>query len=396
MEWINYELGRRLPLLPNNVVLVGEVATSHATGQAENSTIKAAGDLVDDIKKSGLNLSGGGKANTRRMQGIQMFEYPISSDINAQGHYIIFQIHKHEPGSLSIGTDGAVGDTNVITPPEKGYFRRRSFQLRNKSKRTETQIALYMPPSVKVSYKSNYEGDTEIGQIAEAGANAIGNLISGGLGGANIVDTAAQAAGQALPALRQAATDFSDKFVTGTRALADIISGSIISSKMELMFKGVGRRSFSYDFNFIPKSELEAQMVDQIIFEFKRAMLPNYGSSGNLGSIELSSDRLLTIPTTFDIKYFYTGGDNMGVSENSFLNRISTCFCTDVSVSYGGSRYTAYRPTVTRRNVSSEAGGSETEFGPGNGSGPPPQKTQLTLHFTELEIMTQESIDMGF
>ena len=81
----------------------------------------------------------------------------------------------------------------------------------------------------------------------------------------------------------------------------------------------------------------------------------------------------MTIPSTFDIAYMYQHG------RNSFLNKISTCFLKSMDVQYGAERFTAYEPT-------------EGNFG----SGPPPQRTQITLTFSELEIITKERIQEGY
>lgn len=82
----------------------------------------------------------------------------------------------------------------------------------------------------------------------------------------------------------------------------------------------------------------------------------------------------MTIPDTFDIEYMYQG------AENNFLNKISTCFCTNVSVQYGGDRYVAYGST---KNMMDQ-------------SGNPPQRTTLTLAFKEMEIMTKDRVSQGY
>ena len=137
---------------------------------------------------------------------------------------------------------------------------------------------------------------------------------------------------------------------------------------MELSFQGVGRREFQFVFNFLPKSELEATEVEDIISIFKYYSHPDFisGSSGNM----------MTIPDTFDISYMYQG------SENSFLNKISTCFCTGIQVSYGGDRYATHTPTVSRHG--------------GGALSPPPTRSTLTLSFKELEILTKPRINQGY
>ena len=82
----------------------------------------------------------------------------------------------------------------------------------------------------------------------------------------------------------------------------------------------------------------------------------------------------MTIPDTFDIQYMYQG------NQNTFLNKISTCFCSNVSVQYGGDRYVAYNPTESLHGDVS----------------PPPQRTTLTLTFKEMEILDRTRIDQGF
>ena len=408
--------GSYLPLIKNDSLLAVGTAVSDAAGTFTDELTAAGGELgstIFDVKQNGVSF-GQGRANGRGIQSPQILAYPMPSPITAQGHYVVFEIHRHQPGRIEItsgaGTSAIGGgpqarareekaeqqladeiavQAGAISRAESGYNKRRSFQLRNQTKTVETMIALYMPPSVSVNYNSSY-ADEDIGMIAEGGFNFIAQVMAGGVGGANLMKATAAGAGTLMEAGRRAIIQGADALAPGVKALANITAGSVISSKMELMFEKVQRRQFNYTFVFIPKSQKEAQMVDQIVFEFKRAMLPNYGEAGHFGSNQFSNDRTLTIPTTFDIKYMNIGNDGFG-GPNTFLNKVSTCFCTSAQVNYGGDRFTAYRPTNTTRNVSSKAG-----EGAGNGFGLPPQRTSLTLGFSELEIITQESIDMGY
>ena len=67
--------------------------------------------------------------------------------------------------------------------------------------------------------------------------------------------------------------------------------------------------------------------------------------------------------------------ENYFARENRYLNKITTCYLTDMSVKYGSDRYTAYRPD---------------DFGA------PPQNTSVTLNFQEVEIVTRERAEKGF
>ena len=121
-----------------------------------------------------------------------------------------------------------------------------------------------MPPSVQVSYDSKY-GDQEISMLAETGYDAISAFMKGMIQKMQVMtalgDTGMIVKQMALAALETAAP--------GGKALFAIANGKVITPKMELMFEGIGRRSFSFTFVFIPKSEQEAQVVKDIVQKFK-------------------------------------------------------------------------------------------------------------------------------
>ena len=93
-------------------------------------------------------------------------------------------------------------------------------------------------------------------------------------------------------------------------------------------------------------------------------MMPKYDGD--------STRRTMEIPNTFDITYMYQN------QENGFINKISSCFLQKIDVQYGADRYTAYEPTTGM-----------------NGGGTPPQKSQITLDFVEIETLSKDSIREG-
>jgi hypothetical protein len=68
-------------------------------------------------------------------------------------------------------------------------------------------------------------------------------------------------------------------------------------------------------------------------------------------------------------------GQNGQAAENRYLNRVSTCHLTNMSVKYGDEKYTAHMP---------------------DNRGAPPQKSSITLQFTEIEIVTKDAAQEGF
>jgi len=221
--------------------------------------------------------------------------------------------------------------------------------------RLKAAISLYMPPSVQVSYESKY-GEQEIGFLAEGGYNIIKQFQRGG---AKAKDVAMSGLNTLELGAKKAILKTLDVAAPGAGALFALDEGRVITPKMELMFEGVGRRNFSFTFTFIPKSAQEADVVQKIVLMFKRHMAADYAGQGASGTASM------TFPDQFDIEYMHMG------KLNKNLNKIATCALTKLDVQYGGDRYVAYENGV-------------------------PQTTNLTLNFTEFEIITRELIEAGY
>ena len=111
-------------------------------------------------------------------------------------------------------------------------------------------IALYMPPSVSVQYGAEYQ-DTQIGAGAAIGAAAFDDIMSG--------QTLASTAGSALRKLGPEVADGMIRMalgaidmipgLEGAMEVVEMKRGYIRAPQMELAFKGIPKRSFSYDFN---------------------------------------------------------------------------------------------------------------------------------------------------
>ena len=249
--------------------------------------------------------------------------------------------------------DASALDSGSTGTPTSSRKDSSSLQLQNPTTiQLKTAIALYMPPSVQVSYGAEYN-DTGISVRADIGAG----IIQAFKEGANAKETAIQALDKFDVGMKVAAIAALDLAAPGSKAIAQIQTGRAITPKMELMFSGIGRRDFSYEFNYIPKSREESDMFKRIVYQFKYHMASDF--------IEGSGMREMEIPSTFDIQYQYLG------DENKNLNRISTCFLESVEVAYGGDRFQAYEGGV-------------------------PQQTKLSLKFKEMEIITKSRIAEGY
>jgi hypothetical protein len=331
-----------------------------------------------------------------RMYTTQMLEYPMNVEEDPhQGHYILFEIMEQSESKLkAIAAEATKARksqtinydmfTGAETPVDRTYegqhhpankaqtalythqqskknVRGKYFinQIRNSTIKMDTCIALYMPPSISVSYGANYN-ETEIGILAETGGQIIQAFMDSSAAGAGAGAAAKAAVDAAGPGMRDAINKTAlrslDTIAPGAGAMIAMERGKIITPRMELMFSGIGRRAFSYEFTFIPKSRQEADRVEKIIKTFKVHMHSDF-VDGNV--------REMKIPDYFNIRYMYRG------EENSHLNKISTCVLTKMDVTYGDERYVSHEDGV-------------------------PQTTKISLNFNEMEIITRDKIEAGF
>ena len=349
---------------------------------------RAVSQGAENIKRSlgGRNPTPTPFAAARGRKNNLILSYPHNVEINEQqGHFIMFRIKDQvsqgklrtpkSPSQVRFEEFGeseldAVGFDDIAQLSSARGRTTKSIQLQKLEKRQMVKtIALYMPATVDVNYNVAY-GDQEIGSLAMVGQSILEGLTSSGAAGTveklkNALKGVPDLAGEAGRLFAQTAAD---TVASGATALVNINRGTVITPRMELMFENVGRRDFSFTFDFIPKNPEEAKVVNDIIFNFKKYMMPEYSNP--------DTRREMNIPATFEISYHYLQ------KENPYLNKISTCFLKQMDVKYGGDRFTAYEETLVGQDA------------PGD-SGFPPQKTQITLNFSELETMSRELIENG-
>ena len=345
----------------------------------------------------------------------QMVTYPEDLGGTGQGHYIVFNINEQVNANVSF-TQGSLKaniakmehydkatdlerniqgltrgsgsglasefedgtSKNQFSPPGK----KTNSVPRAATRRLKSTIAMYMPASVGVSTNSNFR-EVEIGALASGMVSAMNKLAQDNPFDnfseftKNVSDAKSAFASAAVGG--EAAETFKEKFVrglldplpglSGIGAVQDIQRGFVRNNRLELTFDGIGRRSFSFNFKCMPKSENEAIAVDKIVNMFRFYMAPSFKGS------DVSKSRTMIVPATFDITYVMSNG-----TPNAFLNKISTCVLESCDVKYGGERVQFYRPSTNHRGE----------------SGAPPVETDITLNFKEIELITRERIGVGF
>ena len=360
-------------------------------GNLAGTVISGLGGTTSKISSGSSNLLSSGRNKTKNLA------YPLNVESDSgQGHYIIFEVMEQTKAKLAgtklvksavktakkIADQTGTSSENASGHPSERPGRKSAAYAANKGNKQSgpnsltvardattampTCIALYMPPSVQVSYGANY-GETEIGIMAEtvnAGIKAFMNT-------SGTMNTIKAVGGEAFEGLKAGGAAMAKAAAPqGAAAVFAINTGSIITPRMELMFEGIQRRTFSFNFTFLPKSEQEAEIVEQIVFQFKYHMASNYGGLG-MGGVD--GVREMEIPDFFNIRYMFggEGGDLGPKKENMHLNLIKQCVLTSAGVEYGSDQYKSY------------AGGR-------------PQTTKLNLSFSELEIITKDYIAQGY
>lgn len=252
-------------------------------------------------------------------------------------------------------------------------------------KQQKRAIALYVPTDLQVKYGVTWEetslaGTTALAMIMEgagkalaagtAGA-AVGALAGAALGGRGnrgrgaMVGAALGGGLAGSVTLGATAGPVAANYgaglalqVPGAGEALSKASGVAANPKKEQLFKAVDYRTFSFTYQFFPRSPEEAANVRDIITEFKLHMHPEFkDATGNF---------LYIYPSEFDIVYYQNGKENLN------FPRHTSCVLTDMSV--------AYTPQ-----------GILTTFPDGM-----PTQINVSLTFKELALLTKESILNGY
>lgn len=209
-------------------------------------------------------------------------------------------------------------------------------------KRLEAAIALHMPTELSIRYSAQWDPDKTAGAqaILEAASNIGDGQIKGAIGAG-----ASYLAGAALK-------------TPGAGSILSKSSGVAANPKKEQIFQEVDFRTFSFNYQFFPRSPEEARNVREIIKMFKLHMHPEYKPD--------SANFLFIYPSEFDIFYYQNGVENLNI------HRHTSCVLTDMSVQYTPQ-------------------GTFAAFDDGM-----PAQVNINLTFKELAILTKENIEDGF
>lgn len=220
-------------------------------------------------------------------------------------------------------------------------------KMSRQQKRLKKVIALYVPNDLNIRYSMNWQ-DEETG-LFQAGAQ--------------VSEAALRAATENNKANVSAQAGVTDTARSAITAVAlqnaglSAASGLAPNPKKEQIFKGVDFRTFTFSYQFFPRSSAEARNVLDIIKEFKLHMHPEFKDKASF---------VYVYPSEFDIYYYH------GSQENDAIHKHTSCVLQDMTINY-------------------TPNGIFNTFSDGM-----PTQINVQLTFKELAMLTKEQIMDGF
>ncbi len=254
------------------------------------------------------------KAKTAPPENYDEFRYPLKDNLD---NYIVFQTRIRKPRG---GTNGA----NIFS--KKGV-----------------EIMLYVPDGLASSVSVKY-GAMDIGLAARGMDSTVQS---------ESIGETFKEAGQAVGAVVQSSLQkMRNKFTGG---VTNLRGGQAVNPMQEQMLEGIDFRSFDFEYEFWPKSEEEAEVVNNIIYSFRTAMLPDtFGSIENGGN-----ENYFNFPNIFEVEYEGPIASKL----DGFLPMV----CTKCDIDhFNGEKFSTF-------------------------SGGQPVSSKMSLSFTEIKILSQEN-----
>lgn len=286
------------------------------------------------------NDNTGPTSNVGLLEGKRILQYPTGLGSTAQDkygadqHYMIFRINTDSKTSM-LKDDTATGTVVVAAGTRQGtgiastprfnvYLKTDDKDMRIKHgdavadkplgwltqkgmQRLDKVIVLPMPMEHTLSTRLKYNDEYESTLITKVGDMV--NTSGGGLASDGITQLKNAVISGAANTIKSGATSTQAGLNEDRRAN---------NPKKEVMFESFGYRSFSFSFQFAPKTEEESEMVKDIIETFRYYALP-----------EISEGKLHYIfPSEFEITFM------QGSTENIHIPKITTSVLRSISVNY--------------------------------------------------------------
>jgi len=247
-------------------------------------------------------------------------------------------------------------------------------------------VVLPIPQNLTAAYQNNWDQQEVGGFMAAGGSNAQGikkfidtvsteKTMTGMLGAAATAGT--KFIGDTWSALTAAGSDLTGTADKINSAGAGVLNemGGVIATKpgadnlaraaqFTLQFRalqqtmtsysGPGFRSFQWQFSMKPLTAEESTNALGICNYFKTRSMP--------AQTDMQFTRIYNLPDVFKVQFF-TGNE-----ESPWIAKVGHCACTDVSISYGGDKFTTFAGTHA------------------------PTQIDLSISFKELELLNRQAV----
>jgi len=218
---------------------------------------------------------GGPQKDPSKPEFTKSYRYPSNPGIDATTDYVMFNFYEYIP---PFSTFGGVGTTALEQYNSSAMVYQPAPGLK--------QIMLYMPEDISTGYKTNWTGknfgNTAAGMMRTFGQQTLGEAVAKGL------QETLQGAELAAAVTKAKVIQDLVSDITGEQISLDDIFGStrgvIFNPNTELLFGGFDLRNFTLNFKLVPRNQKEADMIEGILYTFKKAMLPSFSTGKEVSS----------------------------------------------------------------------------------------------------------------
>lgn len=246
-------------------------------------------------------------------------------------------------GALVGGLTGAAASLAFRYAKEELGLLNEVGLKRNQNYRIKDVITLYIQERPEVKYSAKYSG-TELGTLAG---------FATGLGKSDTLSGMSKSG--LLGETQSMFVRMLANQVSTIGKLAEIGTRTRLNPFREVLFEGMDRRSFNFNYNFFPDNETESRRIQDIISTFRTHMHP-----------ELSANKLFYVyPSEFELEYYYKD------KRNEYLHKFATCALTDMKIEYGGEQFSSFKDGQ-------------------------PVEIRMSLTFEELELLDTKAAKDGY
>jgi hypothetical protein len=349
---------------------INPVVKQEQNNAASNAT---GGAAPEPPKQFNYELTGPSKDTDYLGKG--SLRYPSDPGTFNASDYMIFEFFQYKP-PFSAGQGGGLFSYAEYNKSITGLT------AGTRGDKKLDQIILYMPEDISASYSAEWTGK-KFSNIGAGLMQAAGNTANGDIGAAlqNLASTAGGTVKRAPAQIGAAAVSAIVGGITGesisSNDIFSSIGGQIFNPNTELIFGGHDLRTFTFTYKLVAYNQAEAEIIKNIIYNFKIAMLPSFGDK------QVAYDKVST------------GGDIENSNVSGGIGFIKNPLLVQPYFMHGTSVHTylpRFKPcTITNFDVNYTADGAYAVHSDGS-----PVAATITISLLETKLVYSEDIAKGF